>query len=88
MSEHQPKVVPKASHDFHHIIYEVTEGVATVTLNRPDKLNSLMGGMMLELYSALGEATQNPLVRVVVLTGAGRAFCAGQIGRASCRERV
>ena len=78
MSEHQPKVVPKASTDFQHIIYEVTEGVATVTLNRPDKLNSLMGGMMLELYSALGEATQNSLVRVVVLTGAGRAFCAGQ----------
>ena len=78
MSEHQPKVVPDANHDFQHIIYEVTEGVAKVTLNRPDKLNSLMGAMMLELYSALGEATQNPLVRVVVLTGAGRAFCAGQ----------
>ena len=78
MSEHQPEAVPKASPDFQHIIYEVTDSIATVTLNRPDKLNSLMGGMMLELYSALGEATQNPLVRVVVLTGAGRAFCAGQ----------
>ena len=78
MSEHSPEAVSKASHEFQHIIYEVADGVATVTLNRPDKLNSLMGGMMLELYSALGEATQNPLVRVVVVTGAGRAFCAGQ----------
>ena len=78
MSEHPPEEVSKTSPDFQHIIYEVTDSIATVTLNRPDKLNSLMGGMMLELYSALGEATQNPLVRVVVLTGAGRAFCAGQ----------
>jgi 2-(1,2-epoxy-1,2-dihydrophenyl)acetyl-CoA isomerase len=64
--------------DYQFIVYKVDSGVATVTLNRPDKLNSLMGAMMLELYSALGAAAQDDAVRVVVLTGAGRAFCAGQ----------
>ena len=63
---------------FNFISYRVHGGVATITLNRPDKLNSLMGAMMLELYSALGIAVQDAAVRAVVLTGAGRAFCAGQ----------
>ena len=65
-------------HDYKFIGYAIDSGVATVTLNRPDKLNSLMGAMMLELYSALGVAGQDDAVRAVVLTGAGRAFCAGQ----------
>ena len=65
-------------HDYKFIDYSFDSGVATVTLNRPDKLNSLMGAMMLELYSALGSASQDDAVRAVVLTGAGRAFCAGQ----------
>ena len=65
-------------HDFQFITYGVENGVATLTLNRPDKLNSLMGAMMLEMFSALGVAAQDKAVRAVVLTGAGRAFCAGQ----------
>ena len=65
-------------HDFKFITYIVNGGVATLTLNRPDKLNSLMGAMMLEMFSALGTAAQDDAVRAVVLTGAGRAFCAGQ----------
>ena len=65
-------------HDYQYIDYSVAHGVATLTLNRPDKLNSLMGAMMLEMFSALGDAAQNDAVRAVVLTGAGRAFCAGQ----------
>ena len=65
-------------HDYKFIGYAIDSGVATVTLNRPDKLNSLMGAMMLELYSALGVAGHDDAVRAVVLTGAGRAFCAGQ----------
>ncbi len=65
-------------HDYQYIDYSVAHGVATLTLNRPDKLNSLMGAMMLEMFSALGDAAQNDTVRAVVLTGAGRAFCAGQ----------
>ena len=54
---------------FQFITYHVDAGVATLTLNRPDKLNSLMGAMMLEMFSALGMAAQDPLVRAVVLTG-------------------
>ena len=65
-------------HNFEYINYSTTDGVATLTLNRPDKLNSLMGAMMLEMFSALGMAAQDNAVRAVVLTGAGRAFCAGQ----------
>ncbi len=65
-------------HDYEFITYSVKGGIATLTLNRPDKLNSLMGAMMLELFSALGTAAQDKAVRVVVLTGTGRAFCAGQ----------
>lgn len=60
------------------VSYSVAGGIATITLNRPDKLNSLMGAMMLELFSALGNAAQDDAVRVMVLTGTGRAFCAGQ----------
>jgi len=65
-------------HDFKFITYSLQDGIATLTLNRPDKLNSLMGAMMLEMFSALGLAAQDKAVRAVVLTGAGRAFCAGQ----------
>ena len=65
-------------HDFKFITYDLHDSVATLTLNRPDKLNSLMGAMMLEMFSALGLAAQDKAVRAVVLTGAGRAFCAGQ----------
>ena len=64
--------------DFKFITYSHQQGVATLTLNRPDKLNSLMGAMMLEMFSALGTAAQDDTVRAVVLTGSGRAFCAGQ----------
>jgi 2-(1,2-epoxy-1,2-dihydrophenyl)acetyl-CoA isomerase len=65
-------------HNFKLITYSLHDGVATLTLNRPDKLNSLTGAMLLELYSALGLTAQDKAVRAVVLTGAGRAFCAGQ----------
>lgn len=64
--------------DFKFITYGLHDGVATLTLNRPDKLNSLMGAMMLEMFSALDLAAQDKAVRSLVLTGSGRAFCAGQ----------
>ena len=64
--------------DFKFISYACQGGVATLTLNRPDKLNSLTGAMMLEMFAALGLAAQDSAVRAVVLTGNGRAFCAGQ----------
>lgn len=52
-------------------------GIVTISLNRPDKLNALVGHMRRDLAEALEEAGSDPDVRVLVLTGAGRAFCAG-----------
>src|SRR5271156_3456210 len=58
-------------------IYEVADRVATITLNRPDKLNAWTAIMEGEVRAAMGEAEQDENVRVIVLTGAGRGFCAG-----------
>jgi enoyl-CoA hydratase/carnithine racemase len=60
------------------VLYEVSEGVATVTINRPDKRNSLDPDTLSGLMEAFGRAKVDDGVRVIVLTGAGdRAFCAG-----------
>ena len=59
------------------IQYEVANAVATITLNRPDKLNAFTGTMREDLLEALRAAEGDPAVRAVVVTGAGRAFCAG-----------
>ncbi len=56
---------------------EADAGIVTITLNRPDKLNALVGGMRRELAEALEEAGQDEMAGVVVVTGAGGAFCAG-----------
>ncbi|MEW6251479.1 MAG: enoyl-CoA hydratase-related protein [Planctomycetota bacterium] len=63
---------------FATIQYEAVGGVATVTLNRPTVLNALNADMSVELAAALRLAQRDEGVRCVVLTGAGRAFCAGQ----------
>lgn len=60
------------------IIAELADGVLTITLNRPDVLNSFTRAMAGELLTALAQAADDPAVRAVLLTGAGRAFCAGQ----------
>ena len=52
-------------------------GIVTITLNRPERLNALVGHMRRDLAEALEEAGSDPEVRVVLMTGAGRAFCAG-----------
>ncbi|WP_448642832.1 enoyl-CoA hydratase-related protein [Geodermatophilus sp. URMC 63] len=57
--------------------YEVADGVATLTLHRPGKLNAFTPGMAAELAQAAAAADADDAVRVVVVTGAGRAFCAG-----------
>ena len=63
---------------YESILFETDNGVAILTLNRPDKLNSFTQAMHVELRHALALVKTDPSVRVLLLTGAGRAFCAGQ----------
>lgn len=64
--------------NFQFLTYAVQEGVATITLNRPDVYNALNDGITYELQDALKAVAKDDAVRVVVLTGAGKAFCSGQ----------
>ncbi|MFN7175957.1 MAG: crotonase/enoyl-CoA hydratase family protein [Thermaurantiacus sp.] len=63
--------------DFETIRLHVADGVATITLNRPDKLNAFTGRMMHELIAAFDVTDADDDVRAVIVTGEGRAFCAG-----------
>jgi enoyl-CoA hydratase/carnithine racemase len=63
--------------DFDQIRYEVHEGIATITLNRPERLNAFTPVLGAEMVRALDRADENDHVRAVIVTGAGRAFCAG-----------
>ena len=62
---------------YQEIIYEVFEQIATITLNRPEKLNAFTNRMLKEIISAFDESDADDNVRAVIVTGAGRAFCAG-----------
>lgn len=66
------------SSPYEFITVDVTDGVQTITLNRPDVLNSFTKAMAQETLAAFREAAENPEIRAVLLTGAGRGFCAGQ----------
>lgn len=63
--------------EYHEILVGVADRVATITFNRPDKLNAWTPVMEAEVRNALDEAAANEAVRAIVLTGAGRGFCAG-----------
>jgi len=63
---------------YNTILFEITNGIARLTLNRPDRLNSFTAEMHGEVRAALEQVKGDASVRVLVLTGAGRGFCAGQ----------
>src|SRR5712692_4839288 len=63
--------------DFHQIIYSKENRVATITLNRPTKLNAYSEVMVHEIITALSDARDDDEVRAVIITGAGRGFCSG-----------
>ncbi len=63
--------------NYEQILYEVDANVLTITLNRPDKLNAFTVTMMHELIDAFDRADADDAVRAIIVTGAGRAFCAG-----------
>jgi 2-(1,2-epoxy-1,2-dihydrophenyl)acetyl-CoA isomerase len=62
---------------YEKVLVEIAGGIATVTLNRPDRLNALDRGLCEDLIEALRLVTTSEQVRAIVITGAGRAFCAG-----------
>jgi enoyl-CoA hydratase/carnithine racemase len=62
---------------FECVLYDVQDGVCTVTLNRPEKMNTWTARLAMDLSAALRKANDDDHVRAVVITGAGRAFCAG-----------
>ena len=59
------------------VIYEVSDGIATLTLNNPQERNSMTADMVTEIVTAMDAAESDPNVRVVIVTGAAPAFCAG-----------
>jgi enoyl-CoA hydratase/carnithine racemase len=63
--------------DYSQILFDVDDHVATITLNRPDRLNAFTGTMMKELIDAFDRTDADDDVRAVIVTGAGRGFCAG-----------
>ncbi|MBD5605258.1 MAG: crotonase/enoyl-CoA hydratase family protein [Candidatus Eremiobacteraeota bacterium] len=65
------------TNEFETLLYAVDDGIATITLNRPDKLNAFTSRMMLDLIAAFDATDADDAVRAVIVTGAGRAFCAG-----------
>src|SRR5439155_1295103 len=62
---------------YDRVLVEIAGGIGTVTLNRPEKLNAFDGAQCRELHEALRMLAGSEAVRVIVITGAGRAFCAG-----------
>jgi enoyl-CoA hydratase/carnithine racemase len=62
---------------YQDLLYDLSDGIATITLNRPDRLNAISGPMLASFSQALRDADADRDARVIILTGAGRGFCAG-----------
>ena len=63
--------------DYQDITLDIADGIATITLNRPDKLNAFTGKMMHEIIDAFDRTDSDDSVKAVIVTGAGKGFCAG-----------
>ncbi len=63
--------------EYRDLLYDVSENIATITLNRPERLNAISGGMLASFSEAFREADRDRHVRVIILTGAGKGFCSG-----------
>jgi enoyl-CoA hydratase/carnithine racemase len=66
-----------AAPTFETILYDVEDGIATITLNRPEKMNAFTARMMADMIEAFDATDADDAVKAVIVTGAGRAFCAG-----------
>ncbi len=73
----EPNIPSSENERSENVLLSVADAVGTITLNRPDKLNAFAGTMREEIAKAVQTMASDPEVRVVVITGAGRAFCAG-----------
>src|SRR6202000_829312 len=74
----QPREIGEMAMAYETILFDVADGAAKLTLNRPDLLNSFTLHMHGEVADALSKVENDPSVRVLLITGAGRGFCAGQ----------
>ncbi len=63
--------------DYEQIIFEISDQIATITLNRPERLNAYTWKMSMEMWDAIMKVENDPNLRVLIITGAGRGFCAG-----------
>jgi enoyl-CoA hydratase/carnithine racemase len=77
MGEMSETLAKPAADQTAEVLYEAADGIAVITLNRPERLNTISGPMLALLTELLLKANADPKVRVVILTGKGRAFCAG-----------
>ena len=69
--------------DYEAILFDVNEGIAVITLNRPERMNTFSDALLSEWADAIVRCQEDDSIRVVVITGAGRAFCAGADLRAT-----
>ena len=74
--------------NYKEILYTESEGIAVIMLNRPDKLNAWTHIMAGEVWDAMHRAADDDAVKVIVLTGAGRGFCAGAILRKAKKSKT
>src|SRR5205807_3599735 len=62
---------------YRDLLYDLSDNIATITLNRPDRLNAISGGMLASFSEAFRDADRDRNVRAIILTGAGEGFCSG-----------